>query len=87
MNVLAVSLRNSEEMFAKAFGSSPVGIVIVKLSGGVFVDVNDSFVKISGLSRLQVVGRAITEMNLFLTPADYDRMVQVLIEKGLLRNF
>ncbi len=87
VNVLAVSLRNSEEIFAKAFGSSPVGIVIVKLSGGLIVDVNDSFVKISGLPRLQVVGRAVTEANLFLTPADYDRMVQTLIEEGRLRNF
>lgn len=87
VNVLAASLRNSEEMFVKAFGSSPVGIVIVKLGGGSFVNVNESFVKISGLSREAVVGRTIEEVGLFQSEAEYDRMIQLLIEAGRLRNF
>ena len=51
VNVLAHSLRNSEEMFSKAFRSSPVGIVIWRVLDGCFLNVNESFFKISGFSR------------------------------------
>jgi PAS domain S-box-containing protein len=87
VNVLAHSLRNSEEMFSKAFRSSPVGIVIWRVLDGCFINVNESFFKISGFSRDSVIGRTLEEIGLFATISDYHRMVQTLQGQGQVRGF
>ncbi|HQG31834.1 MAG TPA: PAS domain S-box protein [Deltaproteobacteria bacterium] len=87
VNVLAHSLRNSEEMFSKAFRSSPVGIVIWKIDGGYFLNVNESFTKISGYSREETTGRSIRDMGLFRSVDDYERMIGTLAGNGQIRGF
>jgi PAS domain S-box-containing protein len=87
VNVLAHSLKNSEEMFSKAFRSSPVGIVIWTIGGGLFLNVNDSFVKISGYSREKIVGNTLNDVDLFLSMHDYNKIVHVLERQGHVRNF
>ncbi|MCX5799695.1 MAG: PAS domain-containing sensor histidine kinase, partial [Proteobacteria bacterium] len=87
VNVLAHSLRNSEEMFSKAFRSSPVGIVIWRVLDGCFLNVNESFFKISGFSRDSVIGRTLEEIGLFDTISDYHRMVQTLQGQGQVLGF
>jgi PAS domain S-box-containing protein len=87
VNILAHSLRNSEEMFSKAFRSSPVGIVIWKIDGGYFLNVNESFTKISGYSRSDVVNSTIREVGLFRSHDDYERMINVLVGQGKVRGF
>jgi PAS domain S-box-containing protein len=87
VNILALSLRNSEEMFSKAFRSSPVGIVIWKIDGGYFLNVNESFTKISGYTRSDVVNSTIGNVGLFRNRDDYDRMINVLVGQGKVRGF
>jgi PAS domain S-box-containing protein len=87
VNVLAHSLRNSEEMFSKAFRSSPVGIVIWRIQDGCFLNINESFLKISGFSRDSVIGKTLEEVGLFKSISDYYRMVQTLQGLGQVRGF
>ena len=87
VNVLAHSLKNSEEMFSKAFRSSPVGIVIWTIGGGLFLNVNESFLKISGRSREEVVGSTLHDVDLFVSMNDFNRIVHVLERQGQVRNF
>ncbi len=87
VNVLASSLRNSEEMFSKAFRSSPVGIVIWKIYGGYFLNVNESFMNISGYAREEVVGKNVREVGLFCSEEDYGRMINLLSTQGQVRGF
>lgn len=87
VNILAHSLRNSEEMFSKAFRSSPVGIVIWKIDGGFFLNVNESFTKISGYKREEVIGRTIKGVGLFRSSDDYERMINALVSQGQVRGF
>lgn len=87
VNVLAHSLKNSEEMFSKAFRSSPVGIVIWTIGGGLFLNVNESFLKISGFSREEIVGGTLHDVALFVSIDDFNRMVHVLERQGQVRNF
>lgn len=54
-----LALRQSEEMFSKAFSVSPIGIMIMSSPLGQIVSVNDSFVKASGLERGSLVGRTL----------------------------
>jgi PAS domain S-box-containing protein len=87
VNVLADSLRNTEEMFSKAFRSSPVGIVIWRVLDGCFLNVNESFINISGFSRDSVIGRTHEEVGLFKSISDYNHMVQTLQGQGQVRGF
>jgi PAS domain S-box-containing protein len=86
VNVLAHSLRNSQEMFEKAFRSSPMGIAIWRLGGGFLVNVNESFTEITGYTRDNMAGRALEDVGLFASPADYDRLVQGLIAREEIRT-
>lgn len=51
-------LRLSEEMFSKAFRSSPNGICIISLKDGRFVNVNDTFLVSTGYAREEVIGKS-----------------------------
>ncbi|MBN2298554.1 MAG: PAS domain S-box protein [Deltaproteobacteria bacterium] len=87
VNILAHSLKNSEEMFSKAFRSSPVGIALWTISSGLFLNVNESFIKISGYPREELVGNMLRDVHLFQSYDDYDRIVHLLKRQGQIRNF
>jgi len=55
------SLHLSEEKFNKAFQLSPAGIVISSLVTGNYLDVNESFLKIVGYNRDEVIGKSFNE--------------------------
>src|SRR5208283_1848995 len=74
-------------MFSKAFRSSPVGIVIWRIQDGCFLNINESFLKISGFSRDSVIGKTLEETGLFKSISDYYRMVQTLQGLGQVRGF
>jgi PAS domain S-box-containing protein len=58
-------LQDSEQRFAKAFHSSPAAMTIARLPDGVWVDVNDSFLKMTEYSRAEIVGHKSTELGMF----------------------
>jgi PAS domain S-box-containing protein len=74
-------------MFSTAFRSSPVGIVIWRIRDGSFLNVNESFTKISGFSKDSVTGRTLDEVGLLHSMSDYHRMIQMLQEQGQVRGF
>lgn len=54
-----VALRQSEEMFSKAFSLSPIGIMILSYPQGQIISVNDSFVKATGFERKMLLSRSL----------------------------
>lgn len=58
-------LRQSEELFSKAFSASPAGITITRLRDGAIVDANDSFIANMGYNRSELLGHSVDELNLF----------------------
>jgi len=80
------ALRESEEKFSVAFRSSPDMIIITNLEDGSYVEVNDSFVKTTGYTRKQLIGHNVGEFNLWVKPAELDRMTRLLAEQGKIRN-
>lgn len=80
------ALRVSEEMFSKAFSSSPNGICITSLDDSRFINVNESLLAATGYSREELIGRTVTEVNLFPDPEEGARLVHWLQEMGHLRN-
>jgi two-component system, cell cycle sensor histidine kinase and response regulator CckA len=79
-------LRLSEERFKKAFRASPNGISITRLSDGRIIDINDSFLKITGFAREEVFGRTTTELQIFAHPGDRELLVSELLRHGCLSN-
>lgn len=59
------ALRLSEEKFSKAFESSSVMMSISTLKEGRFLDVNETFLKITGLMREEVIGVRSNDLKLF----------------------
>jgi PAS domain S-box-containing protein len=80
------ALRESEEKFAKAFRSSPEPIAIASFQDGRILEVNDSFLTLSGYALSDVIGKTATELNLWVNLGDRDEMVQQLNAKGMVRN-
>lgn len=79
------ALRVSEEKFAKAFRSSPDMLTLSTLDGLV-LDVNDTFERVTGHRREEVVGRNLRELNLWVALSDREHMVEQLLRSGSARN-
>jgi len=62
-------LLQQRERFAVAFQSSPEAASMARLDDGVFVEVNDNFVRDFGWSREELVGRSALDVGLWPDPA------------------
>ena len=80
------ALKESEEKFSKAFHSSPQIMAITTFKEGRFVDVNDSYTRFTGYSREEVIGRKSSELNVWISDADRERMLKMLRETGRVKN-
>ena len=74
------ALRQSEERFSSAFRLSPVAIAISTLAEGRHLDVNESFLRMFGFQREEVINRTAAELGLWADPEDQARV------EGLLRT-
>jgi PAS domain S-box-containing protein len=72
----AEALRLSEEKFAKAFRISPEMILISTVAEGCCLEVNDSFLRLTGYRREEIIGHTTRELNLWVNPQQRDVMVQ-----------
>ncbi|HEY4787848.1 MAG TPA: response regulator [Bacteroidales bacterium] len=80
------SLKNSEEKFAKAFGANPSGMFISTVNEGRYVDVNDSFCRITGFNHDELIGKTYKELNIYLDDSEYITIINEILTKGFVRN-
>ncbi len=80
------ALRESEEKFSKAFRHSPEVIVITSLKDDIMLEVNETFLRLTGYSREEVKGKKSAELNIWANPEDRDAMINMLREKGIVNN-
>jgi PAS domain S-box-containing protein len=81
------ALRESEELVAKAFRSIPDALAISRLEDGKIVEVNDSWHKVFGYSREEVIGKKSLALNLFADSADRQRVMALLRKQGFVHDF
>jgi PAS domain S-box-containing protein len=81
------ALRESDERFAKAFQASPDGLVISRISDGVVLEVNDSFVSMSGYAREEMLGQSMLQLGLYFDPVSYERALQILKKQNFVHDF
>ncbi len=75
-------IQENEEKFSKAFKSSPVLMTISTLDTGVFLEVNDTFLDVTGYSREEVIGKSSKNLNLYADREQRDAILHEIIEKG-----
>lgn len=80
------ALRTSEEKFAKAFRASPDSVVIIRLTDGCFLDVNDGTEAVTGFRREELLGKRIRAIDLWFDRAVRDAMLDRLRERGAIRD-
>ena len=74
--------RKSHERFIRAFQSSPLAISISTRDEGRYIDVNDAFCEMFGVSRDVVVGQTSSLMNLWVEPQTRADFLQQLDDTG-----
>ncbi|MCU0804750.1 MAG: PAS domain S-box protein [Burkholderiales bacterium] len=79
-------LRESESRFAKIFQSSPLPVVISRLSDGQYLDVNEAWGRFFGYSRADALERTSLDLGIWTSPADRDAFVRALTSGETLRN-
>jgi len=79
-------LRQSEERFGKAFRSNPQPMSITTLADGIYIDVNDSFLEVSGYSRKEVIGHSSLALGVWVEPEKRADFMGQLMQRGSLSN-
>lgn len=80
------ALQQSEAKFSKVFNYSPVAISLTRLSDGLFIDVNESFARLTGHTRAEMIGHTAKEMHLYPNIETRDRLMCAVNNRGSLHN-
>lgn len=78
--------KKAEERFYKAFNANPEPITIATLSDGRFIDVNESFLRVTGCCREEVIGRTSLEMKFWERAEDRAALIKALEQHGSVRG-
>ncbi len=80
------ALRLSEELFSKAFNTSPIPMSISTLEEGRFINVNESFCQVIDYSREEIRGRTAVEMGFWINPQERERVKKQILRKEIVRD-
>lgn len=69
------ALRESENKFATVFKYSPVDHTLVSATDGIIIDVNDAFVRNTGYSREEAVGKTTDQLQLFPDTSEREKLI------------
>jgi PAS domain S-box-containing protein len=81
-----IALQTTEEKFRKAFLTSPDSVNINRLSDGMYFDINDGFLALTGYTPEEVVEKTSQEINIWANPEDRKRLVEGLRAYGKVTN-
>ena len=80
-------LKKSEEKFYKAFNASPEAIAIITLDGGIYLDVNEVFIAITGFKRDEIIGHTSDELGFWIDLRERRHFIDELSKNGSIKNY
>jgi diguanylate cyclase (GGDEF)-like protein/PAS domain S-box-containing protein len=80
------ALRVNEEKYRTTFEMSTEAICINRLSDGLYVDANKTFVEILGYERHEVIGQSSTALGIWTDPAERLRMTDIVQKNSACHN-
>jgi PAS domain S-box-containing protein len=82
---IAVSLRESEQKFAVVFQHSQAAISLMTLTGE-YLEVNESFCRITGFDRAEIIGSTSLDLNFWVDPNLRQWLRQQMQQHGIVQN-
>ena len=83
---LSEESREAKEAVELIFNTSPDASLVTRLQDGRIVNSNDAFTTLTGFTRAEVLGKPVSEINLWQHPDDYQKVVTMLNERGSCEN-
>ncbi len=80
------ALKESEEKFSKAFHASPEAIALITAKDEKYIDINDSYTKMTGYSREELIGNNAFSINLWVSDENHNKMHKMMREQGRIYN-
>ena len=79
-------LRMSEVKYRKTFESSLDSININRLSDGLYVDVNQAFLNVTGYERAEVIGHSSLHLGIWADPLERQHLIEILRRDSKCQN-
>jgi PAS domain S-box-containing protein len=79
---LKKALQQSEERFSIIFANNPIALSITRLRDNVIIDINDAYIRVSGYTREEIIGRMTAEMGIWVNPGEREQILNAVKEKG-----
>ncbi|HEY3400682.1 MAG TPA: PAS domain S-box protein [Geothrix sp.] len=76
------ALRRSEDKFSRAFHASPDAINLTLLKDGTYLDVSEGFMRLTGWTPEEALGRSALELGIWVNPEDRARAIHLIQEHG-----
>jgi PAS domain S-box-containing protein len=80
------ALKKSEEKFSVAFRECPSAFALTRLKDDRFLEVNETFERLTGYSRDELIGRSPFDIHLWENPSHRLELLKQLRKEGKLRN-
>ncbi len=80
------ALRKSEEKFYKTFRESPLTISLTSMKDYRYIEVNDTFERLTGYTREEVIGKTPFDMEMWVDPSQRMELTRRLLTEGSLRE-
>lgn len=81
------NLRQSELLFEKAFQTSRDAVILFRMRDEKILDVNDAWVKATGIAREKAIGHSQLEFNVWGKEAEREEFHQMLTSQGVIHDF
>ncbi len=79
--------RASEERFAKAFQSSPIGMTITRLTDGTYLEANAANERTLGYARAEIVGRTTVELDIWASAQERAQFASQVEREGRVMGY
>jgi diguanylate cyclase (GGDEF)-like protein/PAS domain S-box-containing protein len=83
---LNAEMKEAKEHFELLFNTSPDATMITRLHDGLTVNINEVFTALTGFTRDDTIGKSSLNVNIWHNPADRQKVVKELGEKGFCEN-
>jgi diguanylate cyclase (GGDEF)-like protein/PAS domain S-box-containing protein len=80
------ALGTSEKRYRTIFQTNLDSVVITRISDGLCVDANRTFLELAGCTRDEVLGRTTADLKLWAEPGDRQRLLEALGQNGTCRD-
>ncbi len=82
----SAAIQESEDRFRRIFHSSPIATCVVEFDSGKFIDANNAFQKLVGVSLNELIGRTSIDMGFWKSSLDRNLFIEELEIKGAIEG-